>query len=198
MRLLRPVQDPAPNDAPWFVRHPAGTLTVAMALFAAVMVLRLLDADEIGDVVNMLYVLPVALVATAFGRNAGLGAGLVAVALIVVWAITADVDLSWVGWTTRVVPMVLTGLLIGDAAERQAAAERRQLELEAAAQRHRDAAQISDNLIQGMAAAKWALEAERYAEGLGLLEATLEEGHKLVSDLLREADLAPGRPTKRD
>ncbi|WP_121258423.1 DUF4118 domain-containing protein [Nocardioides ferulae] len=198
MRLLRPVQDPAPSAAPWFLRHPVGTLAVASALFATVIVLRFVDGDAVGDVVSMLYVLPVALIATAFGRKAGLGAGLVAVALVGVWVLAADVDLSWVGWTTRIVPLVLVGLLIGDAAERQAAAEQRQLELEAAAQRHRDAAQISDNLIQGMSAAKWALEAERYAEGLGLLEATLEEGHKLVSDLLREADLAPGRPTKRD
>ena len=197
MQLLRPVSDPAPT-APWFLRHPLGTLAVASALFAAVMVLRFVDGDDVGDVVNMLYVLPVALIATAFGRTAGLGAGLLAVGLVAVWVVAADVDLSWVGWTTRIVPLVLVGLLIGDAAERQAAAERRQLELEAAAQRHRDAAQISDNLIQGMAAAKWALEAERYAEGLGLLEATLEEGHKLVSDLLREADLAPGRHTMRD
>lgn len=178
---------------PWFRAHPRWAVAVVVALFAGVLATRLLAGDAAGDAAGLLYVLPVALAAVAFGRRAGLVAGLVGVALVVVWAVARDADISWLGWVSRVVPLLLLGTLLGDATERLEAAERQRRELEAAAQRHRDAAEISDSLIQGMTAARWALEAERHDVALTRLEDTIAQGQRLVSDLLRGADLAPGK-----
>ena len=184
---------------PWFRDRPRLTVAVAAALFAIVFAGRI-SAAQARDAVNMLYILPIALVALAFGRRAGIVAGLVAVALVWAWVAIRGVDLSVLGWASRVVPMLLLGGLLGDASDRLAAADARQRALEAATQRHRDATEVNDTLVQGMAAAKWALEAGRYESGLSTLEETLVVGHELVSKLMRDADMGLDgyRPSQRN
>ena len=183
---------------PWFRAHPGWTVVVAGGLFLAVFVLRVLDSEEL-DAVNLLYALPVALVALAFGRSAGFAAGVLAVALVAAWSLLSDIDLSALGWASRAIPLLLLGVLLGDAADRLEVVDERRRALENAAQRHRDATEVNDTLVQGMAAAKWSLEAGRTEAGVAMLSETLELGHKLVSELLREADMGPGghRPPGR-
>lgn len=213
MRRIRPGADPAglggsgssgatndpsrPNGAvagapPWFRERPAWAASVAGVFFALVFVLRLV-AGTTEDAVTLLYALPVALVALSFGRGAGLGAGALAVGLVAVWTVVDDIDLSALGWASRVIPLLLLGGLVGDASDRLAEAEARHRALEAAAERHRSATEVNDTLVQGMAAAKWAFEAGRHQSGLRTLTETIELGHQLVSKLLRDADMAPGR-----
>lgn len=188
MSQTPPRADPGAGRIPWFQERPQLTLGVAGSLFALVLLLRL-AVEGAAEAVNLLYALPIALVALAFGRRAGLVAGLVAVGLVVVWAVVRDVDLSLVGWASRILPLMLLGGLLGDASDRLAAANARSRALEAAAQRHRDATEVNDTLVQGMAAAKWSLEAGRHEAGLKTLEETLALGHELVSKLLRDADM---------
>lgn len=182
---------------PWFRAHPSRTVAVVVVLFGGVLATRLLAGDAPADAVSMLYALPVALAALAFGRVGGLAAGVVAVALVAGWVLAHDADLSWLGWVARVVPLLLLGVLLGDASQRLTHLERERRALEAAAQRHRDAAEISDSLLQGMSAAKWALEADRREVALETLDQTIAKGQRLVADLLRGADLAPGRRPPR-
>jgi|SRR5680860_572120 len=176
------------SDVPWFRDRARWAIAAAVALFVAVFAMRLLIGDA-EDAVGLLYALPVALVAVAFGRAAGIAAGLLAVVLVLTWAAVLEVDLTALGWASRVVPLLLLGGLLGDASDRLAVAEARQRAMDAAEQRHREATEINDTLIQGMAAAKWALEAGRHNVGISTLDATLEVGHELVSKLLREADM---------
>lgn len=176
------------SGLPWFRSQPGWVLGVAAALYLSVFMLRLTTGGP-QDATNMLYTLPIALVALAFGRSAGIVAGLVAVALVAAWVLVDGVDLSFLGWASRILPMLLLGGLLGDASDRLVDADARQRAMEAAAQRHRDATEVNDTLIQGMAAAKWALEAGRYESGLKTLAETLHVGHDLVSKLLREADM---------
>jgi signal transduction histidine kinase len=178
----------ASDYAPWFRERTRTTLSVAALLFATVFALRLAYGSPV-DVVNLLYTLPVALLALAFGRKAGILAGLVAVGLVVAWILVTGVDLSALGWASRILPLLLLGGLLGDASDRLAEASEQQRLLEAATQRQRDAAEVNDTLVQGMAAAKWALEAGRVEAGLKTLDETLALGHELVSKLLREADM---------
>jgi signal transduction histidine kinase len=190
-----------PEDrlVPWFRQRPRWALGVSAALFVIVFAARLLAGDA-EDAVSLLYALPVALVAVSFGRTAGIVAGLLGVLLVVVWAVAADADMSLVGWASRMVPLLLLGGLVGDASDRLAGAEARHRQLEAAAQRQRDAVEINDTLIQGMAASKWALEAGRYEAGLRLLEETIQLGERLVSKLLRDSGMGLDghRPPQRD
>lgn len=187
------------QDGPWFRARPQTALAVAALLFAAVLAVRLFD-QVASDAISMLYTLPVALVALAFGRNAGMIAGAVALVLVVVWVLVADVELSVLGWVSRGVPLVALGGLLGDASDRLSRAEEHRLALEAAAQRQRDATEVNDTLVQGMAAAKWALESGRLEAGLKTLDDTLRQGHDLVSQLLREGDMGVNghRPPVRD
>ena len=173
---------------PWFRLHPGLALGAAGLLYAAVLSLRLLTGTPV-DAYSMLYALPVALVATTFGLRAGTAAGLVAVGLTVLWAVTQHVSLTPTGWASRVVPLLLLGVLLGHATDRERRAEVERLHLEAAALLHREAIEINDSLVQGMAAAKWALEAGQMDAGSKILDQTLTEAHDLVSSLIRRADM---------
>lgn len=177
----------APSD-PWFRRHPGVALMVAGVLFAAVLFLRLFNGTPV-DAYSMLYALPVALVATTFGIRAGTLAGLVAVGLTLLWAVVQDVSLTPAGWAARVLPLLLLGMLVGHAAdrERRAAVEHRRLE--EAALLHREAIEINDSLVQGMAAARWTLDSGQVDTGKQILDETIMQAHELVSGLIRRAGM---------
>ncbi|MFG1912331.1 hypothetical protein [Kribbella sp. NPDC048928] len=174
---------------PWFRQHPRLVLMVAGVLFAGVLVLRLFAGDAV-DATTLLFTLPVALIAVAFGVRAGLTAGLLAVALIVVWAVATGTALSPVGWIARCLPEVLLGLLLGDAAQRVRRAEEERRRVESAALLYREAIEINDSIVQGMAAARWALEAGRAESGLKTLEDTIVQAQELVSGLIRQAGMS--------
>jgi hypothetical protein len=173
---------------PWFSARPRLTLLVIGVLFASVLALRLLAGGPV-DAYSMLYVLPVALAATAFGVRGGVTAGLVAVALVVVWTLVRDVTLGPTGWGTRAVPLLLLGVLLGRAMDRARRAEVDLRRHEVAAVLHKEAIEINDSLVQRMTAVKWSLEAGRTEAGLEILTTAVSEAHQLVSDLLRRAEM---------
>jgi glucose-6-phosphate-specific signal transduction histidine kinase len=135
--MLTPVLRRRGGD-PWFRQRPLLVLAVAGVLYLAVFVLRIFAGDA-EDAYSMLYVFPVALVATAFGARPGTLAGLLAVVLMVVWAVVRDVSLDPTGWLSRIVPVLLLGVLLGSAADRERRAEDERRRLEAAALLHREA-----------------------------------------------------------
>ncbi len=177
-----------PVREPWFRERPEFTIALSVFLFLSIFVLRLL-AGDITDGYTQLFALPVALLATAFGRRWGFVSAVAAELLVLAWVLINDEPMSPSGWVSRIVPMVLLGLLVGDASDRLRRVEREKLELAAAARMHREAIEINDSLIQGMAAAKWALEAGRTESGLAALDETIVQGHNLVSGLIRDAGL---------
>jgi hypothetical protein len=185
----------APRD-PWFRRHPVVALAVAAVLYAAILSLRLLVGGPV-DAFSMLYALPVALVAITFGLRSGIVAGLAAVALMVLWAGLENVSLSPTGWASRVLPMLLLGVLLGHASDRLRRAEDERRLLEAAALLHREAIEINDSLVQGMAAARWSLEAGHVDAGVRALDDTIVQAHELVSDLIRRAGMGAQTQTPR-
>ncbi|WP_350275710.1 hypothetical protein [Kribbella sp. HUAS MG21] len=178
---------PVPRD-PWFRLHPRTALGVAGGLYVAVLLLTVL-AGTPGDDYFLLYVFPVALIAIAFGWRAGVGAGLAAVAFVIVWVVVRDVELSPTGWVAHVAPMLVLGLLLGTAADRLRAAEAARVEVEAAALLHREAIEINDLLVQGMAAARWSFQAGQVDAGLKILDETLGQAQELVSALIRQAEM---------
>jgi hypothetical protein len=80
-------------------------------------------------------------------------------------------------------------VLLGEATDRMRRTEEERRKLEAAALLHREAIEINDSLVQGMAAAKWALEAGSTEAGLKTLDDTIARAHDLVSGLIRRADM---------
>ena len=181
---------------PWFRQHPTAVLAVAGVLFASVWFVRLFDADAV-DASTLLFTLPVALIAVAFGLRAGLLAGLLAVLMVVIWLIETGADMSPLGWISRCLSELLLGILLGDASQRLRRAEEERRRLESGALLYREAIEINDSLVQGMAAARWAVEAGRTDDGLKILEETIGQAQDLVSGLIRQAGRTGQAPTMR-
>ncbi|HEY6749610.1 MAG TPA: hypothetical protein VI357_28325 [Mycobacteriales bacterium] len=159
-------------------------------LYVAVLALRWVVSDP--QPITLLFCFPVALLAVAFGLRVGLLAGTAGIVSVAIWVGAGEMELSFWGWVTRAAPMLLLGGLLGDAADRLRRSEEERTRLQAAALRHRDAAELQDRIVQELAAAKWAFEAGRNERGLELLTGTLESAQRMVSQLLREADADPG------
>ena len=119
-------------------------------------------------------------------------ATLLAVLLVLGWGVIVEPDIGPLGWVSRLLPQLLLGYLLGDAADRVKAANKHRAALEAAQERHLAAIEVNDTLVQGMAAAMWSLDAGRTEAGMATLRETLELGHGLVTKLLRDADAGPG------
>ena len=183
--LARPV--------PWARARPTGrreavVLGLAGLLFVGVFALRM-STGSVAEAYSMLYTFPVALVATYFGLRAGAAAGVLGVALVAVWGVTRHIELSPVGWASRVLPLLLLGVLLGEATDRMRRTESERRHLVSAALLHREAIEINDSIVQGITAAKWSLEAGNVQAGLAALESTLARAQELVSDLIRRADM---------
>lgn len=203
-QMKRPPEPTAgrPSGELWFRERPGWALAVVVALFGAVLLLRLTTGSPV-DAYSLFYALPVALAGSAFGFRGGLASGLAAVVLIGVWVLARDVPLTLSGWVTRVVPLLLLGALLGRAVDRGRQAEegRRRAEqqrrvaeeelarAELAAVLHGQAIEINDTLIQELAAAKWAFEAGRHEAGLEALAQAMGNAQRLVSDLISRADM---------
>jgi len=179
------------SGQPWFYRWPSLTVAVAVVLYVAIFVLRMTTGTP-AEATMLFFVLPISLVALAFGMWWGLTGGLIAIGLVVVWAVTEHVELSAVGWLTRALPMLLLGGLVGRAADRLRTSEAARAALDAAAHWHRQAVEINDSIVQGLSAAKWSLEAGRSDRALQTVTETLDTAQTLVSQLLREAEVSPG------
>ncbi len=87
-------------------------VTLAAALFVGILGLRLL-AGSAGDGVSFLYLIPIAIVAIAFGPGGGALAGALAFVLAAGWALLEDVDLTLVGYLVRAAVFLMIGDLIG-------------------------------------------------------------------------------------
>jgi hypothetical protein len=174
---------------PWFRRHPQYAAIVTAALFVAVTALRLTGSDET-DATGLLYTLPVALAAMAFGRVVGTTAALSAAGLLVAWAAGhPEVSLTAIGWASRIVPLVLLGVLVGAAADAVEDASADRLALAVAATRRRDAAEVNDEILQRLTVAKWRLEAGSDADATALLDEAMSQTQNLVTSLLEDVEL---------
>jgi PAS domain S-box-containing protein len=87
-------------------------VAVAAALFAATLALRF-AAGTAGDAVSFLFVIPVAIVAIAFGERGGLLAGALAFALASGWALLEAADVTMLGYVVRAGVFLLIGDLVG-------------------------------------------------------------------------------------
>ncbi len=103
----------------------AATIALALALFAAIIVLRVGDPN-VADGYEILFVLPIALLAIRFGLRGGLAGALLAIALILAWNVLGhDVRLTVVGYLSRGIAALVLGTLLGMFVD-----ERRRLEVE--------------------------------------------------------------------
>ena len=176
---------------PWYRSSALAALLVAAGLFAAVTVGHII-ANGTGEAVDILYALPVALLAMSFGLRGGLAGAAIGFALFAIVELsdgTGDIDAT--GWISRAAGLFLLGALLGRAtdqieAERLrtiAEADQRQ-RLEERARRQAEGLEISDSLLQHLAVAKWMVEAGDNAGAIEVLTSTMVTGERMVADLL--------------
>jgi hypothetical protein len=175
---------------PWFVGRPRLTAATAALLCLAAVAMLAADGTTASDA-PLLFCLPIALLATTFGLRGGVAGSVIAMVIVAGWALIRHVNLNPLGWITRIGPLLLLGLLLGDAMDRLRRAEASRIRLEDSERRHREAIQLNDTIVQSLAAAKWALEASDLAGGLAIVDETLAQSNRLVSDLIRGAKLRP-------
>jgi PAS domain S-box-containing protein len=92
-------------------RPRAGVVAFALALLLAVLALRLTVTSS--DPLLIFGVLPVALLALEAGTRGGIAGATVGVVSIGLWSVVADVELSALGYLTRVSTLFLVGVLLG-------------------------------------------------------------------------------------
>jgi glucose-6-phosphate-specific signal transduction histidine kinase len=175
-----------PMDAPlgpWFRRHPRLAVVSALVLFVGIAMGRFITGDE-RDATLLLLVLPVALLALAFGLLAGTAAAVGSVGLLVGWVVQSGVELSALGWLSRVTPLLLLGVLIGHASDAQRRADAVAARLAIIEERQREAAEINDTIVQRLAVAKWSVESGDNQAGVDALEEVMEASQTLVVNLL--------------
>jgi signal transduction histidine kinase len=100
-------------------------LTAAAGLFAAVFALRQTSADG-ADATELLYVIPISLVALELGLLAGVGAAVLALGLVGIWTLSTNASLDAVGMFTRGVAFLPVGIVAGHFADRMRDASDRQ------------------------------------------------------------------------
>src|SRR5450631_405640 len=150
---------------PWYGEHPRTAATLAILLFALVTAGHFL-VDGTGEAVDILYCLPVALLAVTFGLRGGLAGACLGIGLFAVAeAIDGTGDIDATGWLTRSAGLLLLGLLLGRATDQIAASQRmadaardQRRAIQETARRQAEALEISDSILQYLAAAKWMVE----------------------------------------
>jgi hypothetical protein len=182
---------------PWFRQRPAAAIVTATVLFTVVFVLRLVVGGS-QDSISALYAHTVALLALTFGVRTGTGAGIGAIVLIEVWVRINDIDLTPLALVSRATPLLLLGVLVGAASDQIRAGEARDRELAAMVALQREAAEINDTIVQGLAASKWRFESGDIDHGLETLTDTMTTAQALVGKLLTAASRLPCDRRRRE
>ena len=183
---------PDGSDAgPWYRSSARAALLVAVGLFAVVTVAHII-ANGTGEAVDILYALPVALLAMSFGLPGGLIGASIGFSLFAVVELVDGVgDIDATGWISRAAGLFLLGALLGRATDQIEAGRRRsmaaaeeRLHLEKRARRQAEGLEISDSLLQHLAVAKWMVEAGDNEGAVEVLRSTMATGERMVAGLL--------------
>jgi hypothetical protein len=170
------------------LRGRGWALAVACFIFAAILLARLRITGP-ADGVGMFCTVPIAVLALAYGLRGGAVGTAVGMGFLELWMEFTDAPMSYLGWAARSVPLLLVGLLLGAVVDQLRATDYERLKLLAASARHREAVEINDTIVQHVTAAKWSLESGNAEHALNILSDTVELGHRLVSDHIRNSDL---------
>ena len=176
---------------PWYQSHSYAAMLIATGLFAGVSVAGYFS-DGSGEAIDILYSLPVALLAMSFGLLGGLVGAATGFSLFTIFQLADGVgDIDATGWIARAAGLLLLGVLLGRATDQIKAGELRTLAeqeqrrlLQETAHRQVEALEISDSILQHLAAAKWMVERGEDKDAIDILTSTLVTGQRMVAELL--------------
>ena len=193
-------KQPQGASFPWYRTHLRAAVLMAAVLFAGVTLARFFT-DGSGEAVDILYSLPVALLAMSFGLSGGIIGAAIGISLFaIVELVHSEGDVDATGWIARATGLLLLGILLGRATDqieadqqRTQAAQEQRRRLQDTARRQAEALEISDSILQHLAAAKWMIEQGRDEEAIDILTSTMATGEEMVADMLpiRHGDFGP-------
>ncbi len=201
MGAIRPLEG---DPYPWYRSHARAALVTASILFAAVTGLHFF-VNGTGQAVDILYALPIALLAMSFGLRGGMIGAVIGFSMFAVIEATHGVgDIDVTGWVTRGAGLFLLGALLGHATDQIESGQRRTFAMHEErrvlaehARRQSEALEISDSILQHLAVAKWMIEAGNDDEAISILTSTITTGEAMVADLLPVRTGGPSVPTGR-
>jgi hypothetical protein len=178
---------------PWYRTYRRAAVLLSAGLFVAVTALHVV-VNGTGEAVDILYALPVALLAMSFGLRGGLVGAAIGFSLFTVVELVDGIgDIDATGWCSRAAGLLLLGALLGHASDqieagqlRTTAMLRERQVLDEQARRQHEGLEISDSILQHLAVAKWMVEAGRSDEAIAILTSTMAAGERMVADLLPE------------
>ena len=184
-------EQPRGASFPWYRSHSYAAMLIATGLFAGVSVAGYFS-DGSGEAIDILYSLPVALLAMSFGLLGGLVGAAAGFSLFTIFQLADGVgDIDATGWIARAAGLLLLGVLLGRATDQIKAGELRTLAeqeqrrlLQETAHRQVEALEISDSILQHLAAAKWMVERGEDKDAIDILTSTLVTGQRMVAELL--------------
>jgi glucose-6-phosphate-specific signal transduction histidine kinase len=169
---------------PWITRSRVAALAVTAALFVAVEAL-LFAVDDPRQAVSVLFVLPIAVCALRGGQRGGLAGALVATVLLAVWVLSHDVDLTFLGWLSRLIAFFVLGVLLGRFEDLTRDMERRRM-------RELHASEVQDEIVQALVVARYQLQSgEDWAAAATALDDALGAAKEIVTRALGD-DIRPG------
>lgn len=154
--------------------------TVAAALFSAILAVLFIVSDPV-QAASALFVVPIALLALSDGVRGGAVGALVATGLVALWIQADDIGLNLLGWSSRVVPFVIVGLLVGRYQELARSYERRRLD-------ERYAEELHDRVVQALVVASYQLRDD--GEAKVAVDRALAGAKEIISERL--VDVEPG------
>ena len=158
-------------------------LALAVFLFAAIVAARLVATDP-ADGWLFLLIAPVAIVAVEYAVAGGLFMALVASAVVLVMGITGTMDYSAFGVIVRIAAFLIAGAGVGYLTMERNRRELAIAELERKAESHREALKLNDDVVQGLAVSKMALEMGDLEKARTSLETTLASARAIATEHL--------------
>ena len=157
-----------------------GLIAAAIALSLVIIALRSLAPMQ-SDGWLFLLIAPIALLAVEFSFAGGLAAALLASACVFVFKLTGVMDYTWTGVSVRTAAFLIAGAGVGYLVEERAEREAQLQEYRHKVGEHEQGLLLNDEVVQGIAVAKMALEMDDPARARATLESTLKRAQELAS-----------------
>ena len=158
---------------------------LAFALFLTLIIFSLrMVAPMPSDGWLFLLIVPIAIVAVEFSFAGGFVAALLAALSVIMFKVVGGVDYSLTGVAVRTVAFAFAGAGIGYLVEERKRREQALQQLERQASEHQEGLQLNDDVVQGLAVAKMALEMGDADKARNTLEATLKRAQEIASQRL--------------
>lgn len=168
----------------WSASHRVAPLAVAVAFFAGLegLLFAVNDPRQAGA---LLFVVPIAILALRYGLRGGLGGAIAATVLVALWVLVGDVDLTLLGWVSRLVSYFLLGGLVGRFEDLARDAERQRMQV-------LHAREVQDDIVQALVMARYQLDsAAGPAAAQEALDGALAAAKEIVTRALGD-DVRPG------